>query len=1146
MDCLSATRRNILVCLLFASVIAIAILSVQVARESTVTTSLTETSAKQQQPHAVPLKPEIRPAGQDPVDASVNRAETQKETSATSSKAVTLWSETKIAAGDKIAPDSPEYKQALNEGVPLPGRTAPLEGDPFGKLAQLQKGDRVTIPLFPGEKVEGIVNLVQNREGGLWVAGSVPNSESATFAIYTGPKSRGGQVLLPTEKRGVEIREDHPGKPFLREVALSELVCYPIPRSHTRTAKRALSGPPPAPPILSSKPTAVAVLYLDFDGATVTDPLWDGGRTIVAPAYDLTSTEITQIFNRVKEDFLPFNVDVTTNATRYANAPIGRRMRCIITSNDAAGKGAGGIAYLESFQGPASGRNFSDDIPCWVFNSDVISIAEAASHELGHTFGLSHDGRTSPLEEYFEGHGSWAPIMGVGYDRTIVQWSKGEYANASQRQDDLAIITNSANGIGYAADTAGNTLAAAANLNAPGGTINQAGVIERTTDDDLYKFTVGTGSITVSATPAPVSPNLDIELAILRSDGTVLASANPTSLNASISSTIPTAGTYYIRVRGVGQGSPSTSGYSDYGSIGYFKLTGTLPAGTQAPVISSAVTASGNVGVAFSYQIIASNSPTSYGVTGTLPSGVSVNTSTGLISGTPSAGGTFDVTLRATNGAGSGTKALRITILSSSLANAIDAPSLQVTSSGSALWFPQTAVTDDGSDAARSGDVADSQTTTMQTTVTGPATGSFRWKADSEASFDILEFLVDGTSRKQLSGNADWTTETFTLVAGIHTLSWIYRKDLSISVGADCGFVDKLVVTPLEAPWISSPGSAAGTVGIPFEYFIAAMGNPTSFGFVGKLPPGLTLNTSTGKISGTPTTAGVVALKMTATNGAGTDSKDLTITINPGGISLATALDNGTVTWSTSGNKPWAGQSAMSFDGVDAAQSGNIGNSQFSHLQTTVAGPCRITFRWKVDSESGYDFLRFRMDTTLLAAISGTSTWISRSFDIPGGSHVLKWSYEKDEAIFSGADAGWVDQVVITRPPTNDPFAAAITIAGTTPTVTGSNVLATRETGEPLHAGKSGGRSVWWKWTAPSNGSITVTTDGSSFDTLLGVYRGTSVSALTTVSSNDDFGTGTISQVTTRVAAGAIYQVAVDGYEGATGSIRLRLVFTPD
>ena len=84
----------------------------------------------------------------------------------------------------------------------------------------------------------------------------------------------------------------------------------------------------------------------------------------------------------------------------------------------------------------------SSDQPAFVFAGNLGGstgyVAEAASHEAGHTFGLFHDGTAS--SSYSTGHGDWAPIMGVGYGKAITQWSRGEYPSATNHQDDLAAI----------------------------------------------------------------------------------------------------------------------------------------------------------------------------------------------------------------------------------------------------------------------------------------------------------------------------------------------------------------------------------------------------------------------------------------------------------------------------------------------------------------------------------------------------------------------------------------------------------------------------------------------------------------------------------------------------------------------------------
>jgi len=132
--------------------------------------------------------------------------------------------------------------------------------------------------------------------------------------------------------------------------------------------------------------------------------------------------------------------------------------------------------------------------------------------------------------------------------------------------------------------------------------------------------------------------------------------------------------------------------------------------------------------------------------------------------------------------------------------------------------------------------------------------------------------------------------------------------------------------------------------------------------------------------------------------------------------------------------------------------------------------------------------------------------------------------------------------------PANDMFANRVAITGATTTVTGSNVGATREPGEPDHGWNAGGASVWWSWTAPFDGFARISTAGSSFDTTLGVYTGSSVSALNRIAADDDedyYGGIYTSEAWTDVAAGQTYQIAVDGYDGASGSVRLQIVWEP-
>ncbi|MEQ1830595.1 MAG: proprotein convertase P-domain-containing protein, partial [Pirellula sp.] len=222
-------------------------------------------------------------------------------------------------------------------------------------------------------------------------------------------------------------------------------------------------------PAYHSNPSYTKKIYLDFDGEMVSGTTWNNrnytgsyntGSVINAPAFSLdadrttfSSAEMSAIFDtfvRIAEDFAPFQVDVTTE---YPGASLftagGQAIRVMISTDTDATTGsqwypnAGGVAYINSW-------NWTNGSPVWVFANRLggssKNFGEAGSHEVGHSFGLSHDGRISPTEEYYGGHGSgatgWAPIMGVGYSRSLTQWSKGEYASANNSEDDLLQISN--------------------------------------------------------------------------------------------------------------------------------------------------------------------------------------------------------------------------------------------------------------------------------------------------------------------------------------------------------------------------------------------------------------------------------------------------------------------------------------------------------------------------------------------------------------------------------------------------------------------------------------------------------------------------------------------------------------------------------
>jgi hypothetical protein len=410
------------------------------------------------------------------------------------------------------------------------------------------------------------------------LAGSIENVPNSSFYLMIEGRSVNGHIVLYNSKKAYTYSSDDNGAVFIEETDINKVVCIDYQKGTTTTPEASttdapIANAPAAITDLQSYPGGNGCVLLDFDGQYVSGTGWNNGNPITAAPANLSDADKETVWKLISEDFRPFHLNITTSEAVFNTYPKTKRMRCIFTPTNTAAPGAGGVAYLNSFR-------WNDDTPCWVFNGGARAAGEAGSHEVGHTFGLSHDGRTSPAEEYYSGQGNWAPIMGVGYYVSLVQWSKGEYANPSTTQDDLAIITNTANGIGYRADDYGNTISAAASLNVnTAGAVSNAGVIERNSDVDMFAFSTTGGTLNLTFTPNASHPDLDIIATLYNNTGTVITTNNPTALNASISSTLA-AGTYYVSVAGTGSGSPTATGYTNYGSLGYYTVTGTITGGS--------------------------------------------------------------------------------------------------------------------------------------------------------------------------------------------------------------------------------------------------------------------------------------------------------------------------------------------------------------------------------------------------------------------------------------------------------------------------------------------------------------------------------------------------------------------------------------
>jgi len=312
-------------------------------------------------------------------------------------------------------------------------------------------------------------------------------------------------------------------------------------------------------------PAGAGLIYLDFNGQTVTGTPWNTNGTITCAPANLTADEMSQVVSRVASDYSPFNISITTDEVVF-NASTAKKMRVIITESWEWYGQTGGAAFIGTLSAGST-------IPCFVFSSllgySPRGIAEATSHESGHTIGLFHQSSYSggtKTSEYNAGQGSgeisWAPIMGNSYSKNLSLWHKGPTnASASTIQDDVAVINTV---VGAKTDDHSNTVSAATPLSS-----SVDALINSLTDVDYFSVNLSAAS-TITLTPFNfglynAGANVDLILKVFNSQGALITTINdPLLLNAV---TVLAPGTYYISA-----GIVSNAYTTTYGMLGRYNL----------------------------------------------------------------------------------------------------------------------------------------------------------------------------------------------------------------------------------------------------------------------------------------------------------------------------------------------------------------------------------------------------------------------------------------------------------------------------------------------------------------------------------------------------------------------------------------------
>lgn len=359
---------------------------------------------------------------------------------------------------------------------------------------------------------------------------------------------------------------------------------------------------------LQSLPSAPAVIFLNFDGGTYSVQ----NENFTYTASGKSDDDIYAIWALVKEDYIPFNVNVTTDKALFEATALDRRTQVIISPT----------LKRQGFAGWSFRQIDDDGLAESMSAGNWRTIGEIVTHEAGHSVGNAHSkfyDSQGALKDYYGGQGFWGPIMGDS-PHPLTQWDRGEFQSAYYSADNLGnfglswkddqynidkyvdrllfigqmMDVNNTGFPQYRSDPHGNDIASATSINieSDGSILNtqNTGAIILRDDLDFFKLKLTESSrVQLNIKPDSVAPNLNILAKLHDAQGNTIKTSNPISqglvsdvdfkinLDASFDTTLA-AGDYFVSIEGTGEGNPKTTGFSDYGSLGQYNLSGQVTA----------------------------------------------------------------------------------------------------------------------------------------------------------------------------------------------------------------------------------------------------------------------------------------------------------------------------------------------------------------------------------------------------------------------------------------------------------------------------------------------------------------------------------------------------------------------------------------